>query len=194
MMFEFIKRAEDIIFAVLVGLLGILLFPFIALAIKIESPGPALFRQKRVGKDGKIFELLKFRSTWRTHVDETVGWSKDEEHVYTRVGKFLRKSYLDEMPQVLNVLKGEMSFVGPRPERPEFVEVLKKKIPRYGERLAVRPGLTGWAQINMENDASAEDAAEKLQYDLYYIEHRSLGLDLLIALKTLKMLLKRSGR
>lgn len=192
--YEVFKRGLDFLLAFLAGMAALVLLPFIAAAIKLEAGGPILFRQRRVGKDGKIFLLLKLRSTWRTQVDETIGWSKDEEHVYTRVGKFLRKSYLDELPQVLNVLTGEMSFIGPRPERPEFVEVLKKKVPRYGERLAVRPGLTGWAQINMENDAAAEDAAEKLRYDLYYIEHRSLGLDLYIAVKTLLMIARRQGR
>jgi len=192
--FEVAKRFQDILFSLILAVITIVLFPFIALAIKIESPGPIFFRQKRVGKDGRVFELLKFRSTWRTSVDESVGWGKEGDHVYTRVGRFLRKSYVDELPQILNVFRGEMSIIGPRPERPEFVEILKKQLPLYETRLLVRPGFTGWAQINMENDAAAEDAPEKLQYDLYYIKYRSLLLDLKIALKTIAIISRRTGR
>jgi len=191
---EFTKRALDLILAILVGATTLLLLPFIALAIRLESRGPILFRQKRVGKDGDIFELVKFRSTFRTAVDESVGWDKEEGEVYTKTGKFLRKNYFDELPQVINVLRGEMSFIGPRPERPEFVEILRREIPFYEMRLLIRPGLSGWAQINMDNDASAKDAAEKLQYDLYYLKYCSLWLDLKIALKTLAIILQREGK
>ena len=112
----------------------------------------------------------------------------------TRIGAFLRKSYLDEIPQIINILRGEMSFVGPRPERPEYVEDLKQKIPFYEMRLLVPPGITGWAQVNMQDDASVEDAPEKMQYDLYYIKNRSFALDLLIALRTLFTIFQREGR
>ena len=192
--FEEVKRFQDLVFSVLLGLILTVLIPFVALIVKLESPGPIFFRQKRVGKDGKIFQLLKFRSTYRTSVDETIGWRKDEENVYTKFGKFLRKSYIDELPQIINIWKGEMSLIGPRPERPEFVEVLKKAVPHYELRLLMRPGITGWAQINMENDAAAEDAQEKLNYDLYYIKHRSPWLDLKIALKTSLLISQRRGR
>ena len=188
------KRASFVIFSLLLLPVILILLPFIAFAIKIESPGPILFRQKRVGKDGKHFMLLKFRSTHRTSVDETVGWGAEGEHVYTNVGKFLRKSYLDELPQVKNVLKGEMSVIGPRPERPEFVEILKKEIPYYELRLMIKPGLTGWAQVNMENRAFANEAKEKLRFDLYYIKHRSIWLDFKILLKSLAILTRRTGR
>ncbi|MBI2024416.1 sugar transferase [Candidatus Giovannonibacteria bacterium] len=182
------------VLTVILAFFTLILLPFVALAIKLESPGPILFRQKRVGKDGKIFKLLKFRSTYRSSVDETIGWGKEGDHVYTNVGKFLRKSYIDELPQIINVIKGEMSLIGPRPERPEFVEVFKQKIPYYELRLLVRPGLTGWAQVNMENRAYAEEAAKKLKYDLYYIKERSLWLDFKITLKTLHIISRRLGR
>jgi len=120
------------------------------------------------------------------------GNGKDQRH--TRAGKILRKTYIDELPQIINVLRGEMSFVGPRPERPHYVEELKEKIPFYEIRLLVRPGITGWAQINMKNDASVEDAPEKLQYDLYYIKNRSIVMDLAVALKTASTMASRSGR
>ena len=188
------KRAIDIILSIGLAALLLLLFPFISIAIKIESPGPIFFKQKRVGKSGKHFMLWKFRSTHRTAVDESVGWGAEGESIYTRVGNFLRKSYLDELPQIKNVLKGEMSLIGPRPERPEFVEILKKDVPFYELRLLVRPGLTGWAQINMENRAFAHEAKDKLRYDLYYIKHRSLWMELKIILKTLAILSRRTGR
>ena len=130
-LFALVKRVLDILLAAIVGLVTLILFPFIALAIKLESRGPTFFRQKSIGKEGEVFELLKFRSTFRTEVDEAGGWDKEESNVYTKVGKFLRKNYLDELPQVFNVLRGEMSFIGPRPERPEFVEILKRQTPFY---------------------------------------------------------------
>lgn len=188
------KRIVDIILSLGLAIFTFILLPFISLAIKIESPGPIFFKQKRVGKDGKHFMLWKFRSTHRTSVDETIGWGAEGDHIYTKVGRFLRKSYLDELPQIKNVLKGEMSLIGPRPERPEFVEIFKKEIPFYELRLLVRPGLTGWAQVNMENRAFAHEAKEKLKYDLYYIKQGSILLELKIILKTLAMLSKRTGR
>lgn len=188
------KRTVDVILSLWLAAITLLLLPIISLAIKIESPGPIFFKQKRVGKDGKHFMLWKFRSTHRTSVDETIGWGAEGENIYTKVGKFLRMSYLDELPQIKNVLKGEMSLIGPRPERPEFVEILKKEIPFYELRLLVRPGLTGWAQINMENRAFANEANEKLKYDLYYIKHRSILMELRIILKTFTMLSRRTGK
>lgn len=188
------KRITDIILSIILAVLTVLIFPFIAIAIEIESPGPIFFRQKRVGKNGKIFELIKFRSTYRTQVDESTGFGEEGDHIFTNVGKFLRKSYLDELPQVINVFRGEMSLIGPRPERPEFVEIFKKEIPFYQLRLLVRPGLTGWAQVNMENRAFAHEAAEKLKYDLYYIKNRSILLELRIILMTFRILSRRTGR
>lgn len=192
--YDFSKRALDLVGAALAMIPFFLLYPFIALAIKLDSRGPVLFRQNRVGKNGALFSLIKFRSMVEgaEAMAGIKGEGKDMRH--TRVGRFLRKSYLDELPQIFNVVKGEMSFVGPRPERPEYVDELKKRIPFYEMRLLVPPGITGWAQINMENDASVEDAPEKMQYDLYYIKNRSLILDLLILLRTVFAVLRRQGR
>lgn len=191
---EISKRLADLTMAFIASLPALLLFPFIGMAIKIAYGGPIFFRQKRVGKNGKVFEILKYRSTIRTEVGKEDGWEKEEDHVYTKIGLFLRRSYLDELPQIINIFKGEMSFVGPRPERPEFVEELKKEIPFYEMRLLAKPGLTGWAQIHMEDDAAAKDAPEKMQYDLYYVKNRSFILDLLIILRTFFSIIQRGGR
>jgi len=192
--YEFFKRAIDLLLAVILGALGAMLFPFIALAIKLDSRGPLFFRQKRIGRHGKPFWLIKYRSMVKDaeRMSGFKGNEKDPRH--THVGAFLRKSYLDELPQIINIIKGEMSFIGPRPERPEYVGELKQKIPFYEMRLLAPPGITGRAQINMENDASVEDAPEKMQYDLYYIKNRSIALDLLILLRTLFAVLQRQGR
>lgn len=192
--FETAKRLLDIIAAVLLGIPTMVLVPFIAIAIKLDSLGPVFYYQKRVGKAGKVFHFIKFRSM-REGADTIEGFKgsgNDTRH--TRIGKILRKTYLDELPQIINVLRGEMSLVGPRPERPEYVEELKQRVPFYAIRLLVKPGITGWAQINMTNDASVEDAPEKLQYDLYYIKNRSIITDITIMLKTASILAGRSGR
>jgi len=192
--YEFFKRGADIVMSIIAGLPALIFLPVIAAAIKIDSPGPVFYRQKRVGRHGKEFWVLKYR-TMIEGADKLGGFKgrgRDPRH--TRVGIFLRKSYLDELPQIWNILKGEMSFVGPRPERPEYVAYLKERIPFYEMRLLVPPGITGWAQINMENDASVEDAPEKMQYDLYYIKNRSFILDLLIILRTIYIVLRRQGR
>lgn len=192
--YEFFKRGLDVIVAVLLGIPTSLLLPIIALAIKLDSKGSIFYRQKRVGRNGREFGVFKYRSMVKD-AERMSGFKEgnlDTRH--TRVGRFLRKSYLDELPQIINILKGEMSFVGPRPERPEYVRELKQKIPFYEMRLLVPPGITGWAQIHMENDASVEDAPEKMQYDLYYVKHRSFVLDLLIILRTIFIILRREGR
>ncbi len=190
------KRAIDLPLA-LAGFVVVLPFlPILALLVKADSPGPVLFRQLRVGKGEKNFMLYKFR-TMRQDAEKTTGavWAQKQDSRITRVGKFLRKARLDEVPQLYNVLKGDMSFIGPRPERPEFVEKLKKIIPYYSERHFVKPGITGWAQIKYPYGASTEDAVEKLRYDLYYIKHLSLFLDFLIVLETVKVVLfGRGGR
>ncbi len=192
--YEIAKRALDGALALVIAIPALLTFPFIALAITLDSPGPVFFRQRRVGRNGQEFTLIKYRSMVQ-NADEISGL-KDiaADPRQTRVGATLRKNYLDEIPQIVNILKGEMSFVGPRPERPEYVRELKTQIPFYEMRLLVTPGATGWAHINMENDASVEDAPEKMQYDLYYVKNRSFLLDLLIMLRTLFILLKREGR
>lgn len=179
----------------LVGLLlSLPLLPFIALAVKLSSPGPALYRQQRVGKGGVTFYCYKFR-TMRQDAEADTGatWATDDDPRITRVGKFLRTSRLDEIPQLWCVLKRDMNFVGPRPERPEFVELLRKEIRYYDVRHMVRPGITGWAQIKYKYGNTVEDAREKLQYDLFYIKNASLTLDLLIWFQTVKIVLRRRG-
>ncbi|QQG46396.1 MAG: sugar transferase [Candidatus Niyogibacteria bacterium] len=193
--FEILKRTFDVFAGVMLGIIALLILPFAATAIKLGDPGPVFFRQKRVGRNGKIFELIKFRSKIHDEAWKNSGWHKEEDKKRTTlIGKIIRKSYIDELPQALNIIKGEMSLIGPRPERPEFVENLKIQIPHYMMRLLVRPGISGWAQIKMKYDASAADALEKLQYDLYYIKNRSFGLDVSIALKTLFAMISRSGK
>lgn len=193
--FETGKRTFDILAGALLGVLTILILPFAALAIKLESKGPIFFRQYRVGKNGKTFGLIKFRSKIHDGGEKNSGWNKEEDEKRTTlIGKILRKTYIDELPQALNIIKGDMSLIGPRPERPEFVDKLKREVPHYMMRLLVRPGISGWAQISMKYDASAADAMEKLQHDLYYIKNRSLGLDTSIAFKTLFIMLSRSGK
>ena len=192
--YEVGKRALDLILAFIVSLPALVTFPIIALAIRYDSPGPVFFRQKRVGRNGREFSLLKYRSMVQ-NADQMSAFKHTEKDMrQTRVGALLRKNYLDELPQIINIFRGEMSFVGPRPERPEFVAELKEKIPFYEMRLLASPGMTGWAQIRMENDASIEDAPQKMQYDLYYVKNQSLTLDLLIMLRTLFILIRREGR
>lgn len=192
--FETIKRLLDVLFAVIFGIISIILIPFIALIISLDSKGKIIFKQIRVGKDSKEFSALKFRTMYRNAEENGAMWAQKNDPRITKFGKFLRKSRLDEIPQLWNILKGEMSFVGPRPERPEFIESLKKDIPFYTERLLVKPGLTGWAQINFPYASSTDDSLKKLQYDLYYIKHRSMILDLSITLKTINIILKVGGR
>ena len=170
------------------------LIPFIALAIKVSSPGPVFYRQKRVGRGGRHFYCYKFR-TMRQDAEADTGatWATDNDPRITRVGKFLRSSRLDEIPQLWCVLTGDMHFVGPRPERPEFVEWLSKEIPYYGVRHVVRPGVTGWAQVQYKYGNTLEDAREKLQYDLFYIKNASVGLDLLIMFQTVKIVVLGRG-
>lgn len=165
----------------------------ISIAIKLESRGPVLYRQKRVGEDGKIFHLYKFRSMRTDAEANGPVWAEENDQRVTRVGRVIRKLRLDEIPQMFNVLKGEMSFVGPRPERPFFVDRLKNEIPFYSERHVVKPGITGWAQISYHYGASREDALEKLKYDLYYIKHMSVFFDLMIVFNTVKIVLFGKG-
>ncbi|MEK7647094.1 MAG: sugar transferase [Patescibacteria group bacterium] len=192
--FENIKRWSDIVLAVLLGTVTAALTPLIALLIKIDSQGPVFYRQKRVGKNGKIFEIIKFRSMVKNAEKGEAKWATEKDNRVTKLGNILRKTRIDELPQLWNVLKGELSFVGPRPERPEFIETLKKEIPHYAMRHIVKPGLSGWAQINFPYGASVEDAIEKLQYDLYYIKNRSLSLEFSIYLKTIATVIHHQGR
>jgi sugar transferase (PEP-CTERM system associated) len=164
-----------------------------AILIKVDSPGTVLYRQRRVGWDEREFELFKFRSMRMDAEENGAVWARVNDCRVTRVGKVIRLLRIDEIPQLWNVLRGDMSFVGPRPERPEFVRDLRREIPYYSLRHAVRPGITGWAQINYPYGASREDALEKLQYDLYYIKNMSMILDLYILLRTARVVLFASG-
>jgi len=169
-------------------LLVLPVIPFVILLIKLDSPGAVLYRQKRMGRAGATFYCYKFRTMRRdAEADTGATWATDDDPRITRIGRMLRISRLDEIPQLWCVLKGDMAFVGPRPERPEFVEWLSREIPYYPVRLAVRPGITGWAQVRYKYGNTLEDAREKLQYDLYYIKNGSLGLDLLVMFETIKI-------
>ncbi len=189
-----IKRGHDLLLALLGIMLLLPLWPVIALRVRVDSPGPILFRQVRVGRNEREFVLYKFR-TMRQDAEQGTGavWAKQNDPRVTRLGRLLRRTRLDETPQLFNVLKGDMSFVGPRPERPEFVRMLKEKIPYYSNRHCIKPGVTGWAQVRYPYGASIEDATEKLRYDLYYIKNFSLLLDFRIVIETLKVVLIGRG-
>jgi len=180
-----------------VSLTGLILclpiIPIVMLAVRLSSPGPIFFQQVRVGRHGKVFSVFKFRTMRQDAETDAAIWATENDPRITSLGKFLRSSRLDEIPQLWNVLKGEMSFVGPRPERPEFVDWLKKEIPFYELRHMIRPGITGWAQVRYHYGASLEEAKRKLEYDLYYVKHLSLGLDLLIMFETIKTIMLRRG-
>jgi sugar transferase (PEP-CTERM system associated) len=166
----------------------------VALAVKMTSSGPALYHQQRVGLHGRLFTVHKFRSMRQDAERETGAvWAAARDRRVTPAGGFLRRTRLDELPQLWNVLKGDMSLVGPRPERPEFVATLEEQIPYYGLRHSVRPGLTGWAQVCYTYGATVEDALEKLQYDLFYIKHVTIAFDLLILFSTVKTVVLRRG-
>lgn len=181
---QLLKRLSDIILASLGIACLAPVFPFLAVAIYLDSPGPVFYTQRRVGQGGKIFLVYKFRSMIpNAELDQAV-WAQEGDPRITRVGRILRATHVDEFPQFLNVLKGEMSAVGPRPERPEFADELAQEIPFYRVRHAVKPGMAGWALVKQGYGASKVDALLKLQYDLYYIKHQSLWLDLVILLKT----------
>jgi sugar transferase (PEP-CTERM system associated) len=189
-----VKRALDLSFGILGLAISLPVMALVAIAVKLDSEGPAIFRQERVGLGGKIFQVLKFRSM-RMDAEDSNGaqWAAKDDPRATRVGKFIRKFRLDELPQFLNVIRGEMSFVGPRPERPVFVEQLRKDISYYDERHSVRPGVTGWAQVMYRYGANAEDAYRKLEYDLFYLKNMSIFFDCVIVLKTIRTVLTGSG-
>lgn len=181
-----LKRAAELIFACA---LGIILLPFeilIGVIVALTSRGPVIYRQVRIGHNGRPFTLYKFRTMRVDAERDGAQWAAQHDVRATPFGKFLRTSHLDELPQLWNIIKGELSFVGPRPERPEFVTTLKEKIPYYEMRLLVKPGVTGWAQVNHRADLTLDDVTQKLQYDVYYLKNRSLVLDLAIVLKTIK--------
>ena len=190
-----LKRLIDLVIAACGFVLALPILVLVACAVAITSPGPALYSQRRVGQHGRVFTVRKFRSM-RHDAEALTGpvWAaKDGDPRVTSIGRFLRRTRLDELPQLWNVLIGDMSFVGPRPERPEFVAQLTRQIPFYGQRHILRPGLTGWAQVRYTYGASTEDALQKLQYDLFYIKNLSLALDLFIIVDTIKTVILRKG-
>ncbi len=189
-----LKRVADFLLGVTGIIITLPLIPAIAGLIYLESPGGVIFKQRRVGLNGEVFTLYKFRSMIESAESVGAQWSEVDDPRITRLGKFLRASRLDELPQFWNLILGNMSLIGPRPERPEFVEQLKQEIPYYDLRHLVPPGLTGWAQVMYSYGSTVEDARKKLEYDLYYIKNHSLRLDLAIILRTFIVILKGLGR
>jgi len=189
-----VKRLMDIIVSFLILSIGAPLWLILAAIIRLTSKGPAIFKQTRVGQNGRIFTMYKFRSMYQD-AEKYSGpqWASQDDPRITPVGKFIRKTRLDEIPQFLNVLKGEMSLVGPRPERPFFVEQLKQEIPWYVRRIKMKPGITGWAQVKHKYDSSIEDVKQKVIYDLYYFENMSVSLDVKILLRTFLVVFTGKG-
>lgn len=188
--YKFLKRIVDIFISLMGLIITLPFYPFIALAVRLNSKGSIIYQQTRVGEKGKTYTNYKFRSMT---VNSTRGWHAKNDKRITAVGKFLRRTHLDELPQLINVLKGEMSFIGPRPDFVDFYENLNQSIPYYNIRTLVRPGMTGWAQVNYPVTLSLEETRERLAYDFYYLKNYSLILDLLILLKTAKAVLTASG-
>lgn len=193
--YEFCKRITDIFFAIVLFVVLSPLFFIIGILVVSTSRGPIIYSQKRIGRDTKIFTLFKFRNMYHSternpdaQGTAPVWWQENDPRV-TPIGKILRKTHLDELPQLINILRGDMSFVGPRPERPHFVDIIQPKVPHYEIRHLITPGVTGWAQVTYQYTSSIEDSAEKLKYDIYYLKNRSFVLDLLIIIKTIRTLL-----
>jgi exopolysaccharide biosynthesis polyprenyl glycosylphosphotransferase len=190
--YETIKRLIDIISSVFFSILFLPLIPFIALAIKLESEGPVFYSQERVGKDKETFKLVKFRSmTASAEKESGAVWAQEKDPRITKVGKVLRRTHLDEIPQLINILKGDIALVGPRPERPEFVEKLEEEIPNYNLRHLIKPGFTGWAQVRFRYARTIDDSEEKFEYDLYYLKNRNIVVDAIIFLKTFALFFKK---
>jgi lipopolysaccharide/colanic/teichoic acid biosynthesis glycosyltransferase len=195
MIYDLLKRLIDIIGGLMGLIVLIVLSPFLALATAIDSGVPILYAQDRLGKGGRPFTIYKFRTMYQdAEADGTPQQTAEGDNRVTRVGGFLRATHLDELPQFWNVLRGDMSLVGPRAERAQLIAEYQKQIPFYRARLLVKPGLTGWAQINYGYVASVTETGVKLEYDLYYIKHRSLMLDVTIILRTISTVLSRKGR
>ncbi len=188
------KRVLDVLLSLALLLFTLPLMALTAILIALESPGPVLYRQERIGLGGRVFLLLKFRSMRvDAEADGSAKWAAANDPRVTRVGAVIRKVRIDELPQLINVLRGDMSFVGPRPERPQFVSDFIQEIPFYAERHCVKPGITGWAQINYPYGASPDDARNKLSYDLYYVKNHGIFLDLVIVLQTARVILWADG-
>lgn len=193
-LYLFFHRFADIIISIMGILIGALLVPFIYFGNLLANPGPLFYKQKRIGKNGEVFDILKFRTMPRNAEPNGAQWTRKNDGRVTRFGKFMRRSRLDEFPQFYNILKGEMSVIGPRPERPIFVEELKEMIPYYDTRHFIKPGLTGWAQVMTDYADSHADSLEKLQYDLYYIKHRNVFLEFTILIKTMSTIIFFRGQ
>ncbi len=189
-----IKRLFDIIMAIIIGVMALPVMIVAAIIVRLESPGPVIYSQDRVGENGKEFKVHKFRSMRNDAEKDGAKWAQVNDPRVTKFGNFMRKTRIDELPQLVNVFKGQMSFIGPRPERMVFIKELEKEIPYYNLRHMVKPGLTGWAQVMYPYGASVEDARKKLEYDLYYIKHHSLYLDLIIMFMTFKTVIFGKGR
>jgi sugar transferase (PEP-CTERM system associated) len=195
-----VKASQQIVrrlVSIAVSFIGLVIclpfIPFIILAVRLSSPGPIFFRQTRVGLRGRLFTVFKFRTMRQDAEAKGAVWATKNDPRVTSLGRFMRKTRLDEIPQLWNVLRGEMGFVGPRPERPEFVQWLTTAIPFYDLRHLIRPGITGWAQVRYQYGASLDETKRKLEYDLYYVKHQSIGLDLLIMFETIKTIVLRRG-
>ncbi len=189
-----VKRILDVGLAACGLVVLALVAPFVVLGNVVANNGPLFYRQDRVGRNGSTFSILKFRTMASTTDLESAHWTTEHDPRITRFGRLLRRSHLDELPQVVNILRGDLSIVGPRPEQPHYVEELSEKIPFYGVRHLVRPGLTGWAQVKYSYGATVADALEKLQYDVYYLLRQSVELDVRIVFRTLRSVLQREGR
>lgn len=195
-----VKASQQILrrlVSILVSFIGLTLclpiIPVLIIAVRLSSPGPIFFRQTRVGLRGRPFSVIKFRTMRQDAEKNGAVWATKNDSRVTSLGRFMRKTRLDEIPQLWNVLRGEMGFVGPRPERPEFVQWLNSEIPFYELRHIIRPGITGWAQVRYQYGATLEETRQKLEYDLYYVKHLSIGLDLLIMFETVKTIILRRG-
>ena len=193
-LYQLFHRLFDIVFSILGLLFGVLISPLIVLGNALGNRGTLFYTQERIGKNSELFEILKLRTMVPVTENAMDGWGENHDLRITPFGNFLRRSRLDEIPQFINVLKGEMSIIGPRPERPYFVYELSKALPFYETRHMVKPGLTGWAQVNYRYGSTVEDSLVKLQYDLYYIKHRSVFLDINILVKTLSTVLYYRGQ
>jgi exopolysaccharide biosynthesis polyprenyl glycosylphosphotransferase len=189
------KRLLDIVCGLIIATILLIVLPFVTLAIKLDSPGAIFYKQERVGLGGREFTIYKFRSmVQNAERNGKAQWAVKGDARITTVGQFLRKTRLDELPQVINILKGDMSIVGPRPERQQFIEKLEVQIPAYSTRLNVKPGLTGWAQVNYGYGSTVEDARIKLKYDLEYVQNQSLWLDFQILFRTFGVVFKMQGQ
>ena len=189
-----LKRLCDVAYASLLLILTMPLFIVVPLLIKADSPGPIFFRQKRTGKSNKPFWIIKFRTMKVDAERNGPQWAQLNDNRITRLGRFLRKTRIDELPQLFNVIRGEMSLIGPRPERPEFDETLRAAIPLYDKRYSLKPGITGWAQVNFPYGSSIDDAMEKVELDLFYLKNATLWLDLKILFKTAFIVITAGGR